>query len=158
VSEATVEAIKVIALAAIAGIPPTIMAFVAYKSSKGNREDIAENTRVTKDLKEDTRVAFKAQSLDTAAVHTLVNDISTQGLGTLATALERLADLSGHPSDRYAAVDARTRFNRKVQVDQDVSSQIREGNAAAAEAREIRQEQEQEQEQEQKQNQKEQGS
>ena len=128
--------VGVIVTAICTSLPPTIMALVAWRATKRNEKAINANTTVTELAKAEVRVALKAQDVQLAVVHTLVNDLSTQGLKQLADAFGRIAVLSGLDTDKVAAAEARQKYETKVETDRTANAQTAEGHAQAQAERE----------------------
>jgi len=72
-----------------------VMAFAAWRNSKGAKAEVVENTRITTE------------------VHKLVNGMSLAGLGREKGDKDRIADLTGAPGDLAAAAQAHENYDVK---------------------------------------------
>ena len=108
----------ILAIATLIGVLKSI-----NKSSQ-NAKAIAENTEITAVNKEESKAQLSVLAKSQEVIHTLVNDMSTRGLGREAGQAERIADLTEEPGDKRAAIAARANYDEKKAVDAVAARQI----------------------------------
>lgn len=92
------------------GLATLVTAIKAWQQGKDNQKEIAKNTLLT--------AAAKQESTKIAE---LVNGMSARGLGREAGQADRIASLTGEPSDERAAVRAHEEYEAKKAIDAKVS-------------------------------------